>query len=546
MRIRVLWFFVLLLAGGRLSAHVGSPDVTMQGMAGPYHLLVDIAPPDVIPGTAIVTVYLQHAGDARVYTRPIYFFSGQRGAPPPDELLPVPGQPGQYKGIVWMMDNGSSSVQLTVTGSLGKGEMIVPVVAMSTAQKQLPPVIGYSLAILGGILFILMVTIIGASVSDGITRKGEALPVARRRSRTIAIGAAALFFCLLAYGGKTWWDNSERKYRRFMFKPMHAGYRLDQQDGRNALLLTIDTLNEQRKGSLSYIVPDHGKLMHLFLMRLPAMDAFAHLHPARLDSATYKSLLPPLPKGKYLAFVDIVYNSGFTETMKDTFTLTQNLTDSLHRMDPDDTYAFALPDNIVDNPFRGDENTIICGKPGSGVRMKDGSMMIMEGAPPTAFESGVLYTLRFAVYGPDKRPAVLSPYLGMMGHAAIVRDDGSTYVHLHPVGTYSMAAQLDIMQRLGEKDPIYRSPDRVAFRDSIDRLMQRLQSMTENQRNMYLVEEMNMPMASESGMDGMAGMKGSNQVTFPYTFPQPGVYRIWVMVKKDQQVLTAAFDRLVK
>jgi hypothetical protein len=518
----------------------------MQGMAGPYRILVDIAPPDVIPGTAVVTIYLQNAGDARVYTRPIYFLSGQRGAPPPDQLQPVAGQPGQYKGIVWMMDNGSSSVQLTVTGSLGKGEMIVPVVAVSTAQKQLPPAIGYSLAVLGGILFILMVTIIGASVSDGITRKGEVLPAARRRSRTIAIGAAALFFCLLAYGGSTWWENAELKYRRFMFKPMHAGYRLDQQDGRNVLLLTIDTLNEQRKGSLSYIVPDHGKLMHLFLMRLPAMDAFAHLHPARLDSATYESLLPPLPKGRYLAFADIVYNSGFTETLKDTFMLTQNLTDSLHRMDPDDTYAFALPDNMVDNPFRGDENTIICGKPGSGVRMKDGSMMIMEGAPPTAFESGVLYTPRFAVYGPDKRPAVLSPYLGMMGHAAIVRDDGSTYVHLHPVGTYSMAAQMDLLQRMDEKDPIYRSPDRIAFRDSIDGLMRRLQSMTDNQRNTYLMKEMNMPMPYGPGMDGMAGMGGSNQVTFPYTFPQPGMYRIWVMVKKDQQILTAAFDRMVK
>jgi hypothetical protein len=215
-------------------------------------------------------------------------------------------------------------------------------------------------------------------------------------------------------------------------------------------------------------------------------------------------------------------------------------------MDPDDTYAFALPDNIVDNPFRGDENTIICGKPGSGVRMKDGSMMVMEGAPPQAFESGVLYTLRFAVYGPDKRPAVLSPYLGMMGHAAIVRDDGSTYVHLHPVGTYSMAAQMDLLQRMDEKDPVYRSPERIAFRDSIDGLMRRLQSMTDNQRNTYLLQEMNMNMASEPGRDGMTGMSGGNQVSFPYTFPKPGMYRIWVMVKKDHQVLTAAFDRLVK
>jgi hypothetical protein len=133
----------------------------------------------------------------------------------------------------------------------------------------------------------------------------------------------------------------------------------------------------------------------------------------------------------------------------------------------------------------------------------------------------------------------------MMGHAAIVRDDGNTYVHLHPVGTYSMAAEQGLMQRLGDKTA-YRPPDRVVFRDSIDGLMQRLQAMNEQERNAWLMKEMNMPAAPVSDMNGMPGMDGSNTISFPYTFPQPGMYRIWVMVKRDQQILTAAFDRLVK
>src|ERR1700743_103216 len=84
-------------------AHVGSPDVAMEGMAGPYHLMVNVKPPDVIPGTAIVTVYLDNPSGVTIGTQPIYFYSGRQGAPSADALLPVPGQPGQFTGKVWMM-----------------------------------------------------------------------------------------------------------------------------------------------------------------------------------------------------------------------------------------------------------------------------------------------------------------------------------------------------------------------------------------------------------------------------------------------------------
>ena len=39
-----------------LAAHVGSPDVFYEGEAGPYHLLVTIRPPQVIPGVAQIEI----------------------------------------------------------------------------------------------------------------------------------------------------------------------------------------------------------------------------------------------------------------------------------------------------------------------------------------------------------------------------------------------------------------------------------------------------------------------------------------------------------
>ena len=42
----------LLALAPAVEAHVGSPDAVQDGQAGPYHLLVTIRPPEVIPGVA--------------------------------------------------------------------------------------------------------------------------------------------------------------------------------------------------------------------------------------------------------------------------------------------------------------------------------------------------------------------------------------------------------------------------------------------------------------------------------------------------------------
>src|SRR5207244_7267464 len=76
--------------------------------------------------------------------------------------------------------------------------------------------------------------------------------------------------------------------------------------------------------------------------------------------------------------------------------------------------------------------------------------------------------LRFRVRDGSGQPVVLEPYLGMRGHLALRRDDGTVFTHLHPGGSASMAAmQLSVLRSegklpltaaFGKNDPICQLP----------------------------------------------------------------------------------------
>ena len=77
------------------------------------------------------------------------------------------------------------------------------------------------------------------------------------------------------------------------------------------------------KAIFAPIAPDHGKMMHLFLVALPRMDAFAHLHPVMRDSAGGAALqftteVPALPAGEYRLFGDITLENGLSLTVTNT------------------------------------------------------------------------------------------------------------------------------------------------------------------------------------------------------------------------------------
>lgn len=129
---------------------------------------------------------------------------------------------------------------------------------------------------------------------------------------------------------------------------------------------------------------------------------------------------------------------------------------------------------------------------------EDGLRLIWRNphAPGPASET----TLRFDLVGADGQPAPLEPYMGMWSHAVIRAEDGTVFTHLHPMGTISMTAQELFAQR--EKAQANNPLDIVCGRPEKD-------------------------------------------LSFPYAFPRPGKYRMWVQTKSGGQVRTGAFDVVV-
>src|SRR4051794_18225826 len=79
--------------------HVGSAGVTFEGKAGAYAMMVLINPPDVIPGTATIDLFAEDPDIESIEIKPIYWFAGDEATPDADQLTPVVGEPGHYKGL---------------------------------------------------------------------------------------------------------------------------------------------------------------------------------------------------------------------------------------------------------------------------------------------------------------------------------------------------------------------------------------------------------------------------------------------------------------
>jgi hypothetical protein len=502
-------FCWLLLCPQAAEAHLGSSDVYFTGQAGPYGVDVTVRLPAVIPGVAQVEV---RTSDADVKTNRItpIPMSGEAAQHPPtaDSMQRSATDPHLFTGSLWIMAPGSWQVRMQIEGGKGNGLLAVPVPSVALSIRKMDTGLGILLAVIGAILLAGMVGIIAAAAREStVAPGGQPTPQQRRNGWRAAVITLAVLSAIVWFGN-SWWKAEAANYARSVYKPLQLQATLESRQAQEGLLQVKLTdpgwmaapQDDTTLRRLDDLLPDHGHFMHLFLVRKPGMDVFYHLHPTPVATGEFSLGLPEMPAGDYTVYADIVHGNGFPETVVGALTIPAGYfaVNPPHALAGDDTQAIASP--MIRAPEKDPALQI------SSQHMADGYTMIFS--RPHELVPRQLMEFKFSLLDSQGEPPKdMVLYMGMLGHAAFVKDDGTVFAHIHPSGTVAMAAlELANPQAVSDK-------------------------------------------TLKNGMAAMPGMQMksegkmlANEVSFPYGLPSAGRYRLLVQMKHGSTVESAIWD----
>jgi hypothetical protein len=497
-RFLVLSFLLFVTAAPAL-AHVNSPDVYFDGWAGPYHLLVTVRPPPVIPGVAEIEIRSDSPDLRELRLVPMRITGpGAELAPVPDLAARSKSDPQLFTGQLWIMLRGSWKIRILADGAKGKGELGVPAPAVSRMSLPMERALSALLIALGLLLAAGLVNIIGAGAGEATTEPGQEISAAKKRRARLMMAFGVAFLAAAFYFGGRWWDAKAADVRHSNYEVPRVTASLE---NGSRLMLRLSNPNAEWSEAvrLDDLIPDHSHLMHLFLVRTPELDRFWHLHPDEVEPGVFAVDLPRISAGHYQIFADIVHHTGFPETQVGEI----SLPDVAGR-------ALAGDDSTGDAPpitAAVSAHTAAHEDAGTVAALAGGARMIWE-RPAGALKTRQPIWFRFRVEDARGKPATdLEPYMGMPGHAFFLRSDLGVFAHVHPAGSVSMAA-LELAQPGGDQMP----------------------------------GMMHTTIAADTG----ATERVSSEVSFPYGFPEPGVYRLFVQVKQAGRIETGVFDARVE
>ena len=230
----------------------------------------------------------------------------------------------------------------------------------------------------------------------------------------------------------------------------------------------------------------HEKLLHL-IIAAQDLSWFNHIHPTLAPDGTWTVQFALPRPGTYRLFADYTRAGGRHEVLASDITTSERQASAMPT-------AALVPDVLDAHGFvsRSVEAT-----PESHPEVVGGEAYTVRFMPmPAYIIAGQPVMLHATVLDAQAHPVTdLEPYLGALGHAVVVSEDRTRYLHVHPMGDRSMAAMPG---------------------------MSAMPGMT----------------AADSSM--MSDTHGPN-VIFHTQFPRGGRYKLWMQFQHHGAIITVPF-----
>ncbi|NUP15181.1 MAG: hypothetical protein HOZ81_03570 [Streptomyces sp.] len=251
------------------------------------------------------------------------------------------------------------------------------------------------------------------------------------------------------------------------------------------------------------VVVHDGALVHLLVVS-PSGRLY-HLHPVMTDYGTFEVRLPLPEAGHYAVSAEFARRGGGVQEVRSATGI--DATDS--------TKASSVG---------------VSTREGTGTRTVDGISVRMTASSLVAGKAAVL-TARIG------NSATLQPWLGMVGHMIVVgplksktaavgkeTQNAEVWAHSHSMGAVSDSSSDDMsgMESMEGMDHSSSSTDSAASSSDMDS-MSGLTSVN-----------------GDSTADETVAAYGPD-VSFVYTFPAAGYYRIWIQAERDNAIITIPY-----
>ena len=206
-------------------------------------------------------------------------------------------------------------------------------------------------------------------------------------------------------------------FKKNLFKPLETEVKLVKNNKQNILQIFI-TDPAWKEGRIPDFIPDHGKIMHLYFIN-KNYKQLCHLHPKRnkANKDLFEVVIPPIEFGEYYLFMDVTHESGFTETLINTV---------------DYKLRNIANQNIIYSLNADDDDSYITLNSSYYLKWIDQNKQ---------YTTKSEISLNFQMLNINDSPSTIEPYIQMGGHGAVLSKDASTFIHIHPIGTISMASQ---------------------------------------------------------------------------------------------------------